>query len=84
MRPRTKRRPARLVSVIRLITVEHTFQRIEVIIGEAVHVVGQQLPRGIFANLFGNPLERAAGAHGENLRLGGAFQIVKAVVGARH
>ena len=43
-------KPELLVSVIRLIPVEYTFKCIEVIVGEAVHIIGQQLPRCFFTN----------------------------------
>ena len=39
-----------LVSIIRLIPVEYPLKRIEVIVGEAVHIVGHHLPRCFFTN----------------------------------
>ena len=43
-------KPELLVSVIRLIPIEYTFKCIEVIVGEAVHIIGHQLPRCFFTN----------------------------------
>ena len=43
-------KPELLVSVIRLIPIKYTFKCIEVIVGEAVHIIGHQLPRCFFTN----------------------------------
>jgi len=45
-----KPKPESLVSIIRLIPVEHPLKRIEVIVGEAVKIVGHHLPRCFFTN----------------------------------
>jgi len=45
-----------LVPIVRLVAVEHAFQRLEVLIGEAVHVARRQLARRILANLLRYPL----------------------------